>query len=183
MWSSSDRQTKADLTASTYDYITKTLGKRKDVRFYEMNDRGEFVPFGSPRSYYRSRLDVYMLYGDVMYAIELKGRTFGSDRFDAAYFNDEKIAPIRNAIEKGYIPLWVETYTDGKARVWNMKDIDTRIGLENLPIEEVMIKDITIDPDSPKRLQKRRKLPYEYGTTITRQTGQYYEHQYGDYLS
>lgn len=169
-----DRQDKADLTASTINYL-RSKGYNKDITFYEEDENKNLVPFNSPDADIKSRLDVWMLYGTQMCVIEMKGRGMTrlvcSDTFPTALFNEEKIEPIREEINNGNIVLWAEPYVDDKIRIWNLNRIDKEPGLENLNRVRKPIKKVTIDPNSKTEMQERLELPHEWGTLIPRVKG------------
>ena len=164
-----DRPTKDDFTASTIVYL-RSKGYKKAVGFYEEDGIGHLVPYGSPCASTTARVDIYMLYGDKMYAIEIKGRSFRSDYpqivASGSFYNYEKDDVLQNRKDLGYIPLFVDLYTDGVIRVWNM----AKIALSGLQTTEKMIKTTTIDPNARKRSQKRALLPISAATEIKRIT-------------
>lgn len=167
-FSTADRQTKHDFTASTIAYLEKT-GHHAPVAFYEENIYGDLVPFGSPDANPFARIDLYMQYGNWWYAIELKGRwKFNSTEpllvVSGTYYNYEKEEPLKEAQEKGFIPLWAELYPDAVVRVWNVSHIKA----SELPSDEKTIQRYTCVPSSPRKRQKRALLPVSAATEYKR---------------
>lgn len=150
-----DRQAKCDFTASTIYHLEHT-GHRAPVSFYEENAYGTLVPFGNPDASPYAHIDVYMQYGKAWYAIELKERT-GYDSnspyiiASGTYYNYEKDEALKEAQEKGYIPLFVDLYSDGVIRVWNV----SKVNVEELPVAHKKIKRYSCIASSPKEEQDR----------------------------
>ena len=165
-----DRQDKDDFTASTIAYL-QSKGYTAPVGFYEEGNAGGIVRYGDPDANLKARVDIYMVYGDRVYAIEIKGRKFNSDYpqivASGSFYNYEKDEVLQAKKNKGYIPLFVDLYPDGVIRVWNMG----KIAASGLQTVERSIKATTIDPESRKRAQKRALLPISAATEIKRIKG------------
>ncbi len=155
-----DRPAKNDFTASTTIYLEKH-GYRKPCQWYEEDIYGHMCEYGSPSADPQSRIDVYLNYGGVFYAIELKERgekypsTYPRIVNEGSYYNYEKDCALKECQKKGYIPLFGELYCDGVIRVWNVGRIDA----SELAVETTSIRRYTVDPSSPKKVQNRLLLP------------------------
>lgn len=165
-----DRQAKCDFTASTVEY-NRTISGDGYFEFYEMDDDGRLVPFGSSAASLEARVDVWFKYstpkGHRYGANELKERHNLSDAFPTAYLNLQKLDELDRIRKKDNSIFWSELYTDGVIRIWNL----TKVDFEALPLVKVYIKKITIDPDSEVEEQWRRTIPMSSGITITRIRG------------
>lgn len=163
-----DRQAKCDFTASTTSYLHNNYGYVSSITWYEKDEEGNIVPFGSPSASTTTRQDVFLNYGSVWYAIELKERDLCSyARFlveEGSFLNEEKVEPL---METGMIPLWSELYTDGVIRIWNLRKIKPT----SLRSTTKMIKTITIDPNARKKPQNRLLLPINKAKEIKRIRG------------
>lgn len=159
-----DRQAKCDFTASTTNYFND-YGYVSSVTWYEKDEEGHLIPFGSPSASTTTRQDLFFTYGNKWYAVELKERDLRSDtRFlveEGSFLNEEKVKPL---METGMIPLWAELYTDKVIRIWNI----AKIKPENLRSTTKMIKTITIDPEARRKPQKRLLLPLNKAKEIKR---------------
>ena len=174
-FSSVDRQSKNDLTASTLYYL-QINGYTGKTEFYELTSGGTIVPYGDKSADGNKRTDVWMIYraasASGVYPIELKDRwNYSSDNefiLRGSFLNPGKKDYINGLKEKGGItPLWAELYNDGKGRIWNL----SKINLDALPTEEHLIKRINIDPDGKKVSQLRYLLPMDRAIMIERKNG------------
>ena len=167
---SCDRQAKNDFTAST-DAYDKEEAYPGTFQFFEMDDNGNLVPFGSSAVSITSHYDIWGNYitsaGTQKYVFELKERHHLSTRYTTAFINEEKWPEFLPYIEKGWKAIWVELYTDDTIRVWDL----TKVDFTQLPLSKRWIKKTTVDPNSPKVLQLRREIPMEWGKIIRRIKG------------
>ena len=161
---------------------------REDIEWYEFSSAATFVPYGSEQVFTQAPVDLIMVYkGKFIWYYEIKGRKFPSTanffKTQGSFCNPEKIdnfelmtdgkikfsyykkdnngkeifdhSTIYN-IPKGKL-AWGELYNDNVVRTWwNLE----KIGLDTLKPKgpEIMIDEVTIDPDSKKRSQKRGYL-------------------------
>ena len=163
-----DRQAKNDFTASTANYYRQRGCSINDLIFHEMTSGGTFVPFGSPLAFSKSRMDVYMVFkGLVMYVFEIKERQIPSTSSyivdEGAFLNPEKLEEVKRLISEGYRPIWIELYTDGLIRSWNLFKID----LNTLQKVRKPISRYTVY-NGKKIMQDRYLLPVSAATEYTR---------------
>lgn len=157
-----DYESKIEFSGATVNYIN-SINSNWVVDFYGVDDDGNKVSFDD--STVTSHLDFYMdittSSGITEYAVELKERwkpytstSYGEPGQEGWFLNIEKTGFLKDAAERGYIPLYANIYQeDGKVRVWNLNKID----VDNLPIAEKYIARYTVLP-SERKLQKRYTL-------------------------
>lgn len=127
-----DRQSKYDFTASTVTYI-QDIYYNKDVEivFKEIDKNGNLVILGNPYANTQSTTDLAMFINDIPYMVELKERWgkyhstfYGKENDNEGWvLEKKKKEALFKAKEKGYIPLYVNIYPDGKVRIWNLNKI------------------------------------------------------------
>ena len=172
-----DRQAKRDFTASTVSYWKEKGKDTSRLAFWEKTKAGTLVPFDSPDADRESRLDVYICYSAVTdgrldavlwWSAELKERSYPSTAnffiTGGSYLNTEKIEAMKE--EPDYAHIWVELYSDGKIRLWNLTHID----IGELPEVWSGIKRYTVK-NGPRIRQKRRLLPISKAIEIKRERG------------
>ena len=171
-----DRPAKNDFTATTYNLATG-LTNYGSIEYYEgkkkcVESPDDLVPYGSLDANEKSHYDIWMKYttndgSRIWYVFELKERNNPSDYYPTAFINEEKWPEFVTYRDKGIIPCWVELYTDNKIRIWNLRTTD----FCHLKCSMRFIKQINIDPDSPKKMQIRREIPMEWGNLLERLNG------------
>lgn len=167
-----DRQSKNDFTASTVSYWAENNKTIVKYDFYERDMYGYSIPYGSNSAYTQSRADIWFTTTTSAHTyncvIELKERSFKSTgHFNSAFINEEKIAYLTALRLKGYRIYWGELYTDNHIRIWDLTNVD----FTQLKRVKKWIKKTNIDPNSKKKPQWRREIPYDKGFLIRRIAG------------
>lgn len=175
-----DRQAKADVTASTLNFFVKRFGiPQKNIKFYEYDCYGIPVPFGDPRGDIHSRSDILMVISfwgyELKFPIEIKERSFDHMCHFTTAVTEGAILEVnkkeeaeRIMKEVGFPYLWIELYTDGKLRLWNL----AKINLDSLPLTPKTKNRYTVY-DSDKVTQDVYLLPADKSIIIDRIEGSY----------
>lgn len=164
-----DRQAKNDFTASTTAYDIEGDFPGYFV-FYEEDCNHNLVPYGenaSITSHYDIWADYITSAWTQKYVFELKDRDCTSTTYDTAFINEEKLDGFDNYIKQGVLPIWVELYTDGIIRFWNMSKVD----ISKLERDTKYFKKKNVIQNSPIIKQERLLIPMTMGKTIRRIKG------------
>lgn len=155
---SSDAKSKREFIASTEAYLN-SVAPSWILSWYGEDNKGNMVKVEDSSE--TSHLDLYLFASKggktKRYAIELKERIrYNSDRYgeegdEGWIYNYEKDRWLRDAAERGFIPLYANVYPDGICRVWNILKVRETQKLEK-PIHRYTVK------DSEVRMQKRLGL-------------------------
>ena len=164
-----DRQAKADFTASTTVYAEEK-GLPGYLAFFEEDDNHQLIPYGenaSITSHYDLWADFITSAGTQKYVFELKDRDCTSTTYDTAYLNKEKLDELEEYNKNGVRFIWVELYTDGIVRFWNLSKVD----ISKLEEDVKYFSKKNVVEGSPKVEQHRLKIPMEMGIIIRRIKG------------
>lgn len=163
-----DRQSKCDFTASTYNYYVQNGYPVPE--YLEMDKNGNLIPFGSPEANGSSREDVFLRWGNIVKAYEIKEcYDYPSNIYfkvlDGCICDDKKFPAFDELYAaSGITTSWVELYTDDKIRIWPLYKMDK----ENLPRAPFRFRKWGIKKNSPKIVEIRPKLDVKDAIMIDR---------------
>lgn len=163
-----DRPSKDVFTATTYHLITANTkySAYTSVTFYERDEDEKLVPYGQGKENEKDHIDVFIILKSdtetIKIANELKERWgryvsdfYGKEGDEAGWvLNIPKNYWLLEMAKKGWIPWYTNIYPDGIMRIWNLN----KIILTEDTVTELPIKQVNIDPDSPRIMQPRQQL-------------------------
>ena len=79
--------------------------------------------------------------------------------------NIDKDSILREYSDRGFCPLYINLYPNGKTRIWNLWKVNKIIDIETTRTS-ALIKKQNINPDSERVLQNRYQLWNNWGVTI-----------------
>ena len=164
-------------TATCESYFVTTHSHWTGRTYWERTVAGDLVPFGSPGVNRTDRLDIFIRLENgvkvLWCACEIKERwgEYVSDYYgkpgqeEGWFFNPDKDSVLREYGKKGFMPLYINLYPDGKTRIWNLWKVNKRYNIKNT-LTQSNIKKRIIDPNSERVLQDRYQLWNDWGVTL-----------------
>ena len=172
-----DIPSKYATTATCEYYFNSTNSTWTGRTYWERTETGKLVPFGSENVNRTDRLDIFIRLENgkkvLWCACEIKERWgvyvsdyYGKEGQDKGWFlNIDKDSILREYSDRGFCPLYINLYPNGKTRIWNLWKVNKIIDIETTRTS-ALIKKQNINPDSERVLQNRYQLWNNWGVTI-----------------
>ncbi len=108
-----------------------------------------------------ARWDSIVKTSDKRYMIEIKCREMPSTRYEDYMIEEKKMEYLLQCSANGYIPLYINFFTDGTCLVW---DLRFELGSES---RNVLTNILTVNPNAGKVVRKRNFLLKANATSYT----------------
>lgn len=102
-----------------------------------------------------------IILADNNFVVEIKVRTITSNTHPDYMIEEHKYKSMMSWVSKGYIPIYVNFFTDGVCLAWNLLKAD------NLKVQQFNINKLNVNPDSQKVIRDRILLDKKLASKFT----------------